>query len=64
VRELIVEGGSTASRIVRRMSWTRFFPCQELTAGVVRMKVGRSPNIHLTVKPGSYPWPENAFCGE
>lgn len=58
LRELFVEGGATASRIVDCFGWNRFKPCDQLGPGVVRMKVLESDNTCLTVKPGSYPWPE------
>jgi D-threonate/D-erythronate kinase len=57
VDELFIEGGSTASAIVRRLKWTRFIPCQEMAPGVVRMRVSSRPQTALTVKPGSYSWP-------
>ncbi len=58
LKELFVEGGATASEIVGRLGWSRFEACNQLGAGVVRMKVLQSNDICLTVKPGSYPWPE------
>jgi uncharacterized protein YgbK (DUF1537 family) len=61
IGELYIEGGATASAVVRRLQWTRFFPCRELARGVVRMRVESKPNLRLTVKPGSYPWPENMW---
>jgi uncharacterized protein YgbK (DUF1537 family) len=66
VDELIIEGGSTASAILREIGVTRLTPVQELAPGVVRSstleKVGRSTDsrnnkLHITVKPGSYRWP-------
>lgn len=57
VEELYVEGGATTSSIARRMGWNRFFPVEELCRGVVRMRVDGS-SLHLTIKPGSYRWPE------
>jgi D-threonate/D-erythronate kinase len=58
LKEIFVEGGATASGIVERLGWNRFEPCDQLGPGVVRMKVMESDNIYLTIKPGSYPWPE------
>lgn len=57
VEELWIEGGATASAVVRHLRWRRFFPCQELSPGVVRMRVEGKRKPYLTVKPGSYPWP-------
>lgn len=55
---LFVEGGTTASTIVRRLGWERLRVIGELGSGVVTLStiVGR-PQL-ITVKPGSYPWPE------
>jgi uncharacterized protein YgbK (DUF1537 family) len=58
LKELFVEGGATASAIVGRFGWNRFEPCDQLGSGVVRMKVLGSDNTYLTIKPGSYIWPE------
>jgi len=61
IDELYIEGGTTASTVVRRLRWKRFFPCRELAPGVVRMRVEEKPNCHLTIKPGSYRWPEKIW---
>jgi uncharacterized protein YgbK (DUF1537 family) len=58
VHQLYLEGGATASAIVRRLRWTRFFGLSELAPGVVSMRVAQEPDCRLTVKPGSYCWPE------
>lgn len=58
LKELFVEGGATASEIAGRLGWNRFVPCDQRGPGVVRMRVIESDNVYLTVKPGSYPWPE------
>jgi uncharacterized protein YgbK (DUF1537 family) len=61
VHELYVEGGATASAIVKLLDWVRFVPLGELAPGVVRMRVHREPGIHLTIKPGSYLWPKSVM---
>lgn len=61
LRELVIEGGSTARAIFDRLPITGFFPVQELSPGVVRMKVTDHENIFITVKPGSYAWPAGAW---
>jgi uncharacterized protein YgbK (DUF1537 family) len=63
VHEVVVEGGATASAIVRRLAWSRLFPCVELAPGVVRMRLGKREPGYLTIKPGSYAWPEGVFPG-
>ena len=58
IRELLVEGGSTAFSIIQKLGFSSFIPTEELQQGVVRMKVEGNDNLHLTIKPGSYDWPE------
>ena len=59
--ELFVEGGATASAIVDSFEWDRFEPCDQFGPGVVRMKVCNSDSVFITLKPGSYPWPESIW---
>lgn len=54
LKELFIEGGSTAAAILAKMNITKLAPVNELARGVVRMKAGE---IYITVKPGSYPLP-------
>ncbi|HID56607.1 TPA: four-carbon acid sugar kinase family protein [Candidatus Poribacteria bacterium] len=61
VEELYIEGGATASSVLRRLNWNRFYPCDELAPGVVRMRVVGKEDLYLTVKPGSYPWPKGIW---
>ena len=63
IGELIIEGGSTAYAILERLGIERLVPERELAPGVVRMRaevVGRqgAAGFYVTVKPGSYPWPD------
>jgi len=55
VRELVIEGGSTAYAVLRAVGLKSFVPVEELAPGVVRMRAGE---MYITVKPGSYAWPE------
>lgn len=61
IPELFIEGGATACRIVDRLGFNRFEPCDLLADGVVRMKVLNRENTFITIKPGSYRWPENIW---
>ncbi|MFY7839867.1 MAG: four-carbon acid sugar kinase family protein [Lacibacter sp.] len=61
IKELFIEGGSTATAILNELNITKLSPLQELTRGVVRMKVFSPPleglgeaDLYITVKPGSY----------
>ncbi|WP_165840903.1 four-carbon acid sugar kinase family protein [Larkinella punicea] len=57
IDELIIEGGSTASAVLREIGVSRLAPVHELATGVVRSKAIEIPQLHVTVKPGSYRWP-------
>lgn len=57
LRELFIEGGSTAAAIIQRLEFDFFLPVQELAPGVIRMQVAEHPKLYLTLKPGSYSWP-------
>jgi uncharacterized protein YgbK (DUF1537 family) len=58
IDHLYVEGGATASVLVRLMDWTLLPVVDQLAAGVVTMKTPRA-DAYLTIKPGSYPWPDS-----
>jgi len=55
IREIFVEGGSTAAALLSEMGVQQLVPVQELQRGVVRMQAG---DYFITVKPGSYPLPD------
>ncbi|WP_114748485.1 four-carbon acid sugar kinase family protein [Pleomorphovibrio marinus] len=57
VDELMVSGGATVFAIISRLNWREFIPLEELSPGVVRLKE-ESTGCYLTIKPGSYNWPE------
>ena len=58
ISELLIEGGATTYNILNTLSYTTLTPETELAPGVLRMKVKDAKNLWLTIKPGSYPWPE------
>jgi len=60
IKELLVEGGSTAAAIINHLNFNRFFPVSELGAGVIKMKVANN-DLFLTLKPGSYDWPAKTW---
>ena len=55
IKEIFIEGGSTAAAILQELKITVLEPTDELSRGVVRMKTG---DLFITVKPGSYELPE------
>jgi D-threonate/D-erythronate kinase len=59
VDHLWVEGGETGSSIVRHLGWKRLRVLGQIAPGVVELQP-RPYGPLLTVKPGSYPWPQEA----
>lgn len=62
--DLLIEGGATASEILRGLSINTMYPFQELDAGVIQMRTKGYKNLCITTKPGSYPWPENLLFNQ
>ena len=60
VKNLFAEGGATSAELVRRMKWPRLQVVREWAPGVATLAVaGQGPAAPwLTIKPGSYAWPE------
>jgi len=61
IQEFFIEGGATAASVIRQLEFKTFIPTEELAPGVVRMRVKEKPGVCITVKPGSYDWPPNAW---
>ncbi len=61
INEFFLEGGSTSYGIIQALKFNRFIPTQKLSPGVIRMEVKNFPDVHITIKPGSYSWPEKIW---
>jgi len=55
IKEIFIEGGSTAAAVLEELNIKTLEPADELSRGVVRMKAG---DLLITVKPGSYELPD------
>lgn len=55
IKEIFIEGGSTAGAVLAELGITKLLPVNEISRGVVRMK---AKDLFITVKPGSYELPE------
>lgn len=55
VKEIFIEGGSTAAAVLEELNIKKLTPVNELSRGVVRMK---AEDLVITVKPGSYELPK------
>lgn len=58
VHQVYAEGGATANELVRCIGWARLSVLRELAPGVATLGVGGAPALQLTIKPGSYTWPD------
>ena len=58
VGRVFAEGGATAVALARQMGWRRLQVIAELAPGVVTLSTRGESSALLTMKPGSYPWPE------
>jgi uncharacterized protein YgbK (DUF1537 family) len=61
VAHLLVTGGATAMALMRQMGWTRLAVRRELATGVVTVQIMDRPEAAhplVTLKPGSYAWPD------
>jgi uncharacterized protein YgbK (DUF1537 family) len=58
VGHVYAEGGATAAELVRRMGWARLSVQSEPAPGVATLAIEGNAAQLLTVKPGSYAWPE------
>jgi uncharacterized protein YgbK (DUF1537 family) len=58
INELYIEGGATAYDVLQKLQWLNFTPIAELAPGVIRMQLVNDKTKFITIKPGSYSWPE------
>jgi D-threonate/D-erythronate kinase len=58
VGHVYAEGGATATELVRRMGWARLSVLAEPAPGVAVLAIEGNSSQLLTVKPGTYAWPE------
>ena len=61
IKELLIEGGSTAAAIITRLNLSRLTPVIQLAPGVIKLRVNGRENLFLTLKPGSYDWPADTW---
>lgn len=59
INDLIVDGGATVYAIAEQAGLNKMFPLRELAPGVIQMRIEDRENMRMTIKPGSYSWPES-----
>ncbi|MEO7298200.1 MAG: nucleotide-binding domain containing protein, partial [Verrucomicrobiota bacterium] len=57
IGQIFIEGGATASSLVRQMGWSSLSVVHEWAPGVATMRVENDGGQFITIKPGSYQWP-------
>jgi uncharacterized protein YgbK (DUF1537 family) len=62
--QVFAEGGATAVALARSLGWTQLRVVNELAPGVATLAVVGNEARRLTIKPGSYAWPEAAIASE
>ncbi len=60
IHELVIEGGATAEAILEVLGICVLTPVFEYRQGVIRAKT-KGGAMHITLKPGSYPWPDELW---
>jgi len=58
IKYVFAEGGATSAELVRRMKWSRLEVRREWAPGVATLAGADANPLWLTIKPGSYSWPE------
>ncbi|HEU6447981.1 MAG TPA: four-carbon acid sugar kinase family protein [Verrucomicrobiae bacterium] len=58
VSHIFSEGGATSAALVRQMGWKRLKVLCEEAPGVATLLADGEKKILLTIKPGSYSWPQ------
>jgi uncharacterized protein YgbK (DUF1537 family) len=62
VAHVYAEGGATAAVLAKRMGWEKFHVEHELAPGVVSLRAVDGEGLMLTMKPGSYAWPQEIWA--
>lgn len=57
-RHIMVEGGATAASILNVLGWQRLRVAREWVPGVVTLRPMNDERAVITMKPGSYEWPD------
>jgi D-threonate/D-erythronate kinase len=59
LEHLVIAGGSTAACLLEALGWSRLGMAHEWAQGVVSLRPAEAPGSLLTLKPGSYRWPDS-----
>ncbi|MBE2214967.1 MAG: hypothetical protein IAE82_13930 [Opitutaceae bacterium] len=56
---LVLEGGATAAMVIHMLRWNVLEVAGEPAPGVATLRPRQDPAFHVTLKPGTYPWPKH-----
>lgn len=58
IQRIYIEGGATAAALLDRLGWHQLSGVSELAPGVVSLRPRNAAHCLVTIKPGSYSWPD------
>ena len=58
VTHIFAEGGATARVLIEKMGWSELRVAEEVALGTVTLLAPGEGQTRVTIKPGSYPWPD------
>ena len=61
VKRLLLEGGATASAVLRRMKWAHLCVAESAAFNLPGLEVPNTNAPRIFMKPGSYDWPESVW---
>lgn len=61
LKHLIIEGGATAAAAVHALGWSELTVVHEWAPGVASLRPPHPKDVYLTIKPGSYAWPDELW---
>jgi D-threonate/D-erythronate kinase len=61
IGNMYLEGGATAAAVMRHLGWSRLRVLDPVAFGLATMEVFDRPAPLLTIKSGSYPWPDSVW---
>ncbi|HEY0946556.1 MAG TPA: nucleotide-binding domain containing protein, partial [Opitutaceae bacterium] len=60
-KHLVIEGGATAGAVLHALGWRELTVAHEWAPGVASLCPAPPRECFLTIKPGSYAWPDDLW---
>ena len=61
IHELFIDGGATAGAVLHALQCRTLEVLGQYAPGVVQMRIAGQSERYVTIKPGSYPWPNRIW---